>query len=81
MSGKKHHVLNPWGLTLGQVDAMDALCESGLVKTAAARLKMQGPAISEQLKRARKKMAAPNHVRAALLWDRWRQGEGKGVPA
>lgn len=83
----KHVVQNPWGLTLAEVDVMDALCSprSGYQTEIAKRFKNSADTIRSHLFRARAKMRTTDHpistTYAAILWDRWRQGEGKDIPA
>jgi FixJ family two-component response regulator len=77
----KHQVKNPWGLTHGQVDVMDAYCSVGNTKSVAAKFGISLRSVECQVAKARKKMVTSSTLMAVLLWDRWRQGEGKGVPA
>lgn len=76
---------NPWQLTLRQVDALDAYCEQGSPEFAARRLRVSPQAIAVLMRKARAKMAIEGGkgatVKTVLKFDRWRQGEGKGVPA
>jgi hypothetical protein len=72
---------NPWRLTLGEVDVMDAILVADDVQDAAAKLRIALPTMRSHTSGVRKKMGVASTIRAAVLWDRWRQGEGKGVPA
>lgn len=76
-----HQVQNPWGLSLALVDALDAMCEKGTAIAAGDRLGITNFTINEHLKKAEKLMQAKHRVHVLLLWDRWRQGAGRGVPA
>jgi DNA-binding CsgD family transcriptional regulator len=77
----KQAVSNPWGLTCSQVDAMDALCEKGTMQAAAARLDISYHTLNDHTKAAYSKLGAHHMIHACLKWDRWRQTDGKGVPA
>lgn len=73
--------LNPWGLTRREVDMMDAMCETGSLKGAARRLGLTEWGAGVHQKHAYAKMGVHEKVRACIIFDRWRQAEGKGVPA
>jgi hypothetical protein len=74
-------VMNPWGFSLAVVDALDAMCEKGTSVAAGDRLGITNFTINQHLKDAQIRMQADTRLKAILLWDRWRQGEGKAVPA
>jgi hypothetical protein len=74
-------VKNPWRLTLAEVDAMDAICKAGTTEEAAKLLKVRRQSISGAVAEVKAKMGVDKQLLAALEWDRWRQTEGKGVPA
>jgi hypothetical protein len=74
-------VKNPWRLTLAEVDAMDAICQAGTASAAAVRLKVKRQSIVCAVAEVKAKMGVEKQLLAALEWDRWRQGEGKGIPA
>lgn len=74
-------VQNPWGLTHGEVDTMDELCRLGNSQAVANRLGISYDSVRSALSRAGKKMGIAGQLLMAIKWDRWRQGEGKGVPA
>jgi len=75
------HVRNPWSLTPAEVDVLDAMCEKGTQKGAADRLRCSRGTIGQHMDRIAERMRLPCGLLAVLHWDRWRQGEGKGVPA
>lgn len=83
----KQQVLNPRGLTETEVDVLDELCRLGQQEMVAVRLSVSHYTVRDHLKEARRKMAIPKGsgagptILAAVKFDRWRQGEGKGVPA
>ena len=79
----KPEVVNPWGLTPTEARALDLLIEHKGSKRAAYATGMNERTLETALKRARIRMRVPTFDRLEyiLLWDRWRQGEGKGVPA
>lgn len=60
---------------------MDELCRLGNSKAVAARLGISYDGVRTALSRAGKKMGTAGQLLMAIKWDRWRQGEGKGVPA
>lgn len=74
---------NPWGLYPAEVKALDLLIEHGGTKRASHVTGTSERTLETTLRRARKRMGAPTYDRLGyvLQWDRWRQGEGKGVPA
>lgn len=77
----RQKVTNPWDLSYAEVDAMDELCEHGCAGRVAERLRISVHAVRSRIAKVHKKMGAANSIRCVVLWDRWRQGEGKGVPA
>jgi hypothetical protein len=74
---------NPWGLTAAEGNALDLVITHYGSKRAAHAVGMSERTMETTLKRARLRMRVPTYDRIEyiLLWDRWRQGEGKGVPA
>ena len=78
---RKQTVLNPWGLTCREVDIMDEMCRLGKRQDVAKRLRISLTTCNDLQKRCYVKLGAHNMVVACVKFDRWRQGEGKGVPA
>lgn len=74
-------VKNPWRLTPAEVDVMDELCRLGQSKAVARRLNISYDGVRTHISRCAYKMRLRCQVLMAIHWDRWRQGEGKGVPA
>jgi hypothetical protein len=74
-------VKNPWRLSLAEVDAMDAICKFGTTTDAAKMLKIKRQSVSCAVAEVKAKMGVDKQLLAALEWDRWRQTDGKGVPA
>jgi hypothetical protein len=71
---------NPWGISPTCAEAMDAFTEHGCTKLAARSLGVDVTLLHSRLQTARERMGAKGRLRYVILWDRWRQGEGKGVP-
>lgn len=73
---------NPWGLTPTEAKALDLIVTHLGSKQAAKATGIPARTIETQLRRARLRMGAPTYDRLGyvLKWDRWRQGEGNGVP-
>lgn len=74
-------VRNPWGLTQLQAAAMDAVAKTGCHKAAARQLGVEPSTIQSRIEQSRLKIGTPGRLLHMLEWDRWRQGEGRGVPA
>lgn len=74
---------NPWNLTPAEVKALDLVIQHFGSNAASRVTGISLRTIETQLRRARARMGVPTYDRLGyvLLWDRWRQGEGKGVPA
>lgn len=80
--GTKQRNVNPWGLTFAEVDVMDLLCSVDSREEIAKRLHLTGRHnVDTHVCRARDKMAVNSTALAAVMWDRWRRNEGRGVPA
>ena len=77
----KHSVKNPWGLTHREVDTMDHLVELGSHKLIADRHGVSRTTVSSMVTRSVRKMGQRHHIRAVIMWDRWRQGDGREIPA
>lgn len=77
----KQRVANPWGLTLAEVDVLDEMCHHGVIAQAARRLHIKPCTVNDHLKAAYRKLDVHRMVVACVKFDRWRQNEGKGVPA
>ncbi len=76
--------LNPFGLTLGQVDVMDAMCKLGRQEAVAESLRISTHTVKAQLNLVFEKMGLggpSSAVVAASRWSAWRATDGKGVPA
>lgn len=75
-------VANPWRLSLCEVDVMDAIvADDDELDAIAAKLKVAPATLRSHTSSVRKRMGVNTTVRAAVLWDRWRQTDGKDVPA
>lgn len=67
----------PWNLTPRQVQVLDALIEEGEHSTGiAAQLGISSKAVDTHLTRCYGAMGARSRVDAALMWDRWKRGQG-----
>lgn len=77
----KQQVKNPWGLTCAEVDVLDEMCVHGVIVQTARRLHIAPCTVQDHLKAAYRKLGVHRMVTACVKFDRWRQGEGKGVPA
>ena len=68
---------NPWNLTERQVEVLDALVEEGEHSAGiAAHLGISSKAVDTHLTRSYEAMGARSRVDAALMWDRWKRGQG-----
>lgn len=74
-------IKNPWGITPAEARALDSFCTTGHGPSAAGRIGISQSAYEDRLARARKKMKARGKFVWLLQWDRWRQSEGRGIPA
>lgn len=72
---------NPFGATRAEAEALDALIETRHAKKAADILGLTPAAYHARIKSVKRRMKARGLYEHVLLWDRWRKGEGKGVPA
>jgi DNA-binding CsgD family transcriptional regulator len=84
MGGPKVRLMNPWALSEREVDVMDEITRAGEIGAVAARLKISKHTAYCYLRRAKGKMHQAGDgalVRAVVAFDRWRQTDGKGVPA
>lgn len=67
-------LVSPWGLTPGEARVMDAVCEHGSFKAAAAALGLSPKTLDNQTSTAGQKIGgAP--LKRYLMWDRWRRGD------
>jgi hypothetical protein len=69
-------VMNPWGVTEGEAQALEAVIEEGSVKGAARVLGLTVRAVEKRLTRARERMGLSysGHFRHLILWDRHQRG-------
>lgn len=73
---------NPWGLTVRQAQTLDAMVEHGCPKRAARVLGLSHRTVQNYSEHAAHRMnEGGSRIRCLILWDRWRQTDGKGVPA
>lgn len=71
---------NPWGLTNAEAEVMDAMVSQGRRKVAARHLGISEKTLEARSRRASIRMGYDGQdLRRYIEWDRWRQGEGKGV--
>jgi hypothetical protein len=81
MSGRLDEIRNPWRFGIATVDVLDEMCRLGNQTEVAARLRITSHGVNMTICRATARMGTRNNMMTVLQWDRWRQGEGKGVPA
>lgn len=72
---------NPFGATRAEAEALDALVQTRHAKVAAHSLGLTSAAYHARIKSVKRRMNARGLYEHVLLWDRWRQGEGKGAAA
>lgn len=65
---------NPWKLTPRQCDSLRAICETGSVVAASARLGLTVHTVDGHLDLARRAMGVSTTLLAALEWDRYVRG-------
>ena len=70
----KHYGSDPWNLSPGQREALQACIDHLCEKRAADALGRSAKTISAQRVRAREKMGARNRLEMILMWDRFSRG-------
>lgn len=81
MTGKQRYRAhdNPFGLTVSQAQAMDAVVETGCYKLAAEKLGLSTKTIEAHIGDSRAKLGGRFRLHSLLAWDRWRQKQKAGV--
>ena len=64
---------DPWGLTPMQAKVLDAICEHGCHKSAAAALHRSVKTIEYHSNKAGERMGTRHTLQKYLAWDRWRR--------
>ena len=70
---------NPWNLTPGQVEVMDAICTHGCQKLAAAALGLSVKTVQAHADKAGQRIGARTMLAKYLAWDRWRRLAAKAT--
>lgn len=60
-----------WRLTPAETNVMDSMVEHGQITLVAGDLGLAYDTVQQHVWHARKKMGAPNVVRASVAWDRY----------
>lgn len=71
----------PCGITARQAQMLDAMCEVGNAKTAAAKLGISDKTASTLLHRAKARMGSRTRLLLILEWDRLKQRPETGFVA
>lgn len=66
---------NPWGLTQGQVEAMDALIAAKSLKGACKLVGIEMDGLKSRLRHVRQKIGERQTIGYVLAYDRWRRGQ------
>lgn len=70
---------NPFGMTPRQAQAMNAICDHGCYKLAAAALNISVSSLEQHLGAANGRVPGRTRLQRILAWDRWRQSLAVGT--
>ena len=68
---------NPWGLTVAQVQAMEAVNRAGCNKGAARLLGLSHKTVEHHVAAARDRIGEEKRLLALLEFDRWQQADSE----